>query len=77
MKRIAQLQSLFDAFAQLRFERLPQRFAPEAAGRAQKQQLLTQGAEAAPSTPEQLGEFVKSELQRWVPIIKAAGIKAG
>lgn len=42
-----------------------------------KQQLLTQGAEAAPSTPEQLGEFVKSELQRWVPIIKAAGIKAG
>lgn len=42
-----------------------------------KQQLLTQGAEAAPTTPEQLGDFVKSELQRWVPIIRAAGIKAG
>lgn len=42
-----------------------------------KQQLITQGAEAAPTTPEQLGDFVKSELQRWVPIIKAAGIKAG
>jgi tripartite-type tricarboxylate transporter receptor subunit TctC len=42
-----------------------------------KQHLLTQGAEAAPSTPEELGDFVKSELQRWVPIIKAAGIKAG
>ena len=42
-----------------------------------KQMLLTQGAEAAPSTPEELGDFMKSELQRWVPIIKAAGIKAG
>jgi tripartite-type tricarboxylate transporter receptor subunit TctC len=38
--------------------------------------LLTQGAESAPSTPEELGDFVKSELARWVPIIKAAGIKA-
>ncbi len=44
---------------------------------AVKQQLLAQGAEAAPSTPEQLGDFVKSELSRWVPIIRAAGIKAG
>ena len=42
-----------------------------------KQHLLTQGAEAAPSTPEELGDFVKRELQRWLPIIKAAGIKAG
>ncbi len=42
-----------------------------------KQHLLTQGAEAAPSTPDELGDFVKSELQRWLPIIKAAGIKAG
>ena len=42
-----------------------------------KATLLAQGAESAPSTPEELGEFVKSELQRWVPIIKAAGIKAG
>jgi tripartite-type tricarboxylate transporter receptor subunit TctC len=42
-----------------------------------KQHLITQGAEAAPSSPEELGDFVKSELQRWVPIIKAAGIKAG
>lgn len=41
-----------------------------------KQHLITQGAEAAPSTPEELGDFVKSELARWTPIIKAAGIKA-
>ena len=42
-----------------------------------RQMLINQGAEAAPSTPEQLGDFVKSELQRWVPIIRAAGIRAG
>ncbi len=42
-----------------------------------RQMLISQGAEAAPSTPAELGDFVKSELQRWVPIIKAAGIKAG
>lgn len=42
-----------------------------------KQHLLTLGAEAAPSSPEELGDFVKSELARWLPIIKAAGIKAG
>ncbi len=41
-----------------------------------KTMLLAQGAEAAPSTPEELGDFVKSELARWTPIIKAAGIKA-
>ena len=41
-----------------------------------KAMLLVQGAEAAPSTPEELGDFVKSELARWIPIIKAAGIKA-
>jgi tripartite-type tricarboxylate transporter receptor subunit TctC len=41
-----------------------------------KSTFLTQGAEAAPSTPEELGDFVKSELARWTPIIKAAGIKA-
>ena len=41
-----------------------------------KQHLITQGAEAAPSTPEELGDFVKSELARWTPIIKAVGIKA-
>ena len=41
-----------------------------------KTMLLVQGAEAAPSTPEELGDFVKSELARWIPIIKAAGIKA-
>ncbi len=38
--------------------------------------LLLQGAEAAPNTPEQLGDWVKSELAKWTPIIKSTGIKA-
>ncbi len=38
--------------------------------------FLKQGVAAAPSTPEELGDWVKSELARWTPIIQAAGIKA-
>jgi len=41
-----------------------------------KEKLLAQGAEPAPSTPEELGDWVKSELVRWTPIIRSAGIKA-
>jgi tripartite-type tricarboxylate transporter receptor subunit TctC len=38
--------------------------------------FLKQGVAAAPGTPEELGDWVKSELVRWTPIIQAAGIKA-
>src|SRR5207253_1799672 len=38
--------------------------------------LLKQGVAAAPGSPEELGDWVKSELARWTPIIQAAGIKA-
>jgi tripartite-type tricarboxylate transporter receptor subunit TctC len=38
--------------------------------------FLKQGVAAAPSTPEELGDWVKSELARWTPVIQAAGIKA-
>jgi len=41
-----------------------------------KEALLKQGAEASPSTPEELGKFVQGELAKWTPIIKAAGMKA-
>ncbi len=41
-----------------------------------KEAILRQGGEVAPSTPEELGAWVKSELAKWTPIIKAAGIKA-
>ncbi|HYH43229.1 MAG TPA: tripartite tricarboxylate transporter substrate-binding protein, partial [Burkholderiales bacterium] len=41
-----------------------------------KEALLKLGALAAPSTPEEMGNFIKAELAKWTPVIKAAGIKA-
>lgn len=38
-----------------------------------KQQLVQRGAEAAPSTPEDLREFVKAEITRWGDAVKASG----
>jgi len=38
--------------------------------------LATQGAEAAPGTPDQFGSHVKSELAKWAQVVKTAGIKA-
>jgi tripartite-type tricarboxylate transporter receptor subunit TctC len=38
--------------------------------------LLKQGVEAAPTSPDELGAFVKSELVKWTKVIKEAGIKA-
>jgi tripartite-type tricarboxylate transporter receptor subunit TctC len=38
--------------------------------------LLKQGAEAAPSTPEELSAQIKSELQLYAPIIKKSGMRA-
>jgi tripartite-type tricarboxylate transporter receptor subunit TctC len=34
------------------------------------------GAEAAPGTPEQLGDFVRSEIAKWGKVVRDAGIKA-
>jgi len=41
-----------------------------------RQTILAQGIETAPSTPEELNDWVKSELAIWTPIIQRAGIKA-
>ena len=38
--------------------------------------FLKQGVAAAPGTPEELGDWVKTELARWTPVIQAAGIRA-
>jgi len=38
--------------------------------------LLKQGVQAAPSSPEELAEWVRTEVARWTPLIRAAGIKA-
>jgi len=41
-----------------------------------QEQLLKQGVAPTPSTPEELGDWVKSELAKWTPIIRESGIKA-
>jgi tripartite-type tricarboxylate transporter receptor subunit TctC len=38
------------------------------------QRMLSQGIEAASSTPEVLGEMMRSETERWRKVIKSAGI---
>ena len=41
-----------------------------------REAILKQGIETTPSTPEELGAWVRNELARWTPIIQATGIKA-
>jgi tripartite-type tricarboxylate transporter receptor subunit TctC len=40
-----------------------------------KSVMQAQGLDATPSTPEELGQLVKSELVKWAKVIKSAGIK--
>src|SRR5258706_1675375 len=41
-----------------------------------KTALLAQGAESAPSSPEEFDRFVRAEIAKWGKVIKAAGITA-
>jgi tripartite-type tricarboxylate transporter receptor subunit TctC len=38
--------------------------------------LLKQGAEAAPTTPEEFGAYVKSEIVKWTRVVKESGAQA-
>ena len=40
-----------------------------------KEFLFKQGLDAAPSTPEDFGAYIKSEMGKWAKVIKAAGIQ--
>jgi tripartite-type tricarboxylate transporter receptor subunit TctC len=40
-----------------------------------KERIYQGGAEAAPTTPQEFGAFIKSETEKWAAIIKAAGVK--
>jgi len=40
-----------------------------------KDLLLKQGAEAAPTTPEEFGAYVKSEIVKWARVVKESGAK--
>ncbi len=35
--------------------------------------LVRHGVEATPSTPEELGQFIRSETAKWAPIVRATG----
>jgi tripartite-type tricarboxylate transporter receptor subunit TctC len=37
--------------------------------------LLAEGARYAPNTPEQFGAFVKAEIAKWAPIVRASGAR--
>jgi tripartite-type tricarboxylate transporter receptor subunit TctC len=41
-----------------------------------REQLMAQGAEPSPSSPEELGDWVRAELEKWTPVIRKAGITA-
>jgi tripartite-type tricarboxylate transporter receptor subunit TctC len=38
--------------------------------------LTNEGARFIPMTPEQFGAFVKAEIAKWAPVVKASGAKA-
>jgi len=37
--------------------------------------LPNEGARFIPMTPEQFGAFVKSEIAKWAPVVKASGAR--
>ena len=39
------------------------------------ERLAGDGAEAAPTTPEEFAAFIKSEIAKWAKVVRAAGIK--
>ena len=41
-----------------------------------KQRLDASGFEVITSTPEQYGEFVRAEVERWATVVKMSGAKA-
>jgi tripartite-type tricarboxylate transporter receptor subunit TctC len=40
-----------------------------------KQRLSEQGAEPAPSTPEEFGRLIRSDTAKWAKVIKSTGMK--
>jgi tripartite-type tricarboxylate transporter receptor subunit TctC len=38
--------------------------------------MTAEGARFIPMTPEQFGEFVKAEIAKWAPVVRASGAKA-
>ena len=41
-----------------------------------RERLVGEGARFVPTTPEQFGAYVKREIVRWAPVVKASGARA-
>ena len=41
-----------------------------------KQYLFNQGLDPAPTTPEEFGAYIKSEMSKWAKVVRAAGASA-
>ena len=41
-----------------------------------KERLAGASIDAMGSTPEEFGKFIRTELEKWAPVVKAAGVKA-
>ena len=41
-----------------------------------KESLFRQGLDASPSTPQEFGAYIKSEIAKWAKVVKASGAKA-
>ena len=39
-----------------------------------RDKLALQGAEPLGSTPEQYGDYIRKELERWAGVVKATGV---
>lgn len=61
-----------EVIARLNAEAVAALRSPEVASK-----LSSQGAEPAPGTPEQFAAFIRSEIEKWAKVVKAAGMKAG
>jgi tripartite-type tricarboxylate transporter receptor subunit TctC len=40
-----------------------------------REKLAGQGFEVRTSSPEQLGQYIKSEIAKWAPLVKESGVK--
>jgi len=40
-----------------------------------QKRLVTEGARFTPTTPDQFGAFVKAEMAKWAPVVKASGAR--
>jgi tripartite-type tricarboxylate transporter receptor subunit TctC len=41
-----------------------------------QQRLLVEGARYSPNTPEEFAAFIKSEIAKWAPVVRASGARA-